>query len=273
MTKSILMFSFCSSLCLAVNLPWSAGASIESDMTIKNPEKFSQGKLIPQYLDKSEKLISSILSDKSLDVATISRQKRDAKKDKAFDEKVQNKLDVLSTIKERLIQFIQRLQLPTGKAFYDLYRTSYFKNIKELKDKSSDPFNILKIDKIDENRDCLYRFLSWNFPQQKTAAQIRAMSYKDICSAIEEVKSQAIKKGLGNSSFFKLVREIRAFFDNELAKEQYDAFVDGPEACNRLIISDQNTRQALLKRAKIMYEQMYTDARMKLLEAHDFLKK
>jgi hypothetical protein len=267
------MLTCCSSLCLAINLPWSSGASIESDMTIKNPEKFAQGKLIPQYLDKSEKFFASILNDKSLDATTISRQKRDAKKDKALYDKVQNKLEVLSTVKERLIQLIQRLQLPTGQAFYDLYKKTYFDNIKELKDKSSDPYNILKIDKIDENRDCLYRFLSWNLPEQKSVAQIRAMSYQDICTAIEEIKNQAIKKGLGNSSFFKLVREIRAFFDNELAKEQYDAFVDGPEACRRLVVSDQNVREALLKRAKNFYEQMYPDIRMKLLEINGFFRK
>jgi hypothetical protein len=256
-----------------VNLPWSSGASIESDMTIKNPEKFTQSKLISQYLEKTEKLFSSILSDKSLDVAVISSQKRDAKKDKALYDKVQNKRAVLSTVKERLIQFIQRLQLKTGQEFYDLYKKTYFNNIKGLKDKSSDPFNILKIDKIDENRDCLYRFLSWNFPGKKSTAQVRAMSYKDICSAIEELKRQAINKGMENSSYFKLMREIRAFFDNELAKEQYDAFVDGPEACKHLIVSDSTVRAALLKNAKRMYEDISINVTMKLLETNDFLKK
>ena len=249
MVKYLLACICVSSTCMGINFPWGSSGTIESDLTVKNPEKFAQGKLIPQYLDKTEKYLSMIIKDTTLDVVAIKKQKRDAKKDKNAYNNASAKLAVLANISDLLNALSRRLRFSSGDEYYATIKTKYFKNLKELKNKESDPFNILKLDDLEKNRDCLYRYLSWNFPGQKSLAQVRALSHKNILTEIDGLKQAAFKKGLTESSpYVLLVREIGAFFNDELAKEEYDAFVDGANALNRLIIPDQKTRDGLSER-------------------------
>jgi hypothetical protein len=274
MKKLIFTCACLSSVCFAVNLPWGSSGSIGPDMTVKNPEKFAQGKLIPQYLDKAKKYLDTLMKDKSLSEATLQAQKRNKANDLAAYNAVNAKLQVLTGISDRLNALMRRLQYVSGQEYYKKYEDEYFVNLRDRKDKASDPFNILKIaaDKVGENRDCLYRFLAWNFPGQKTTAQIRAMGASDIMKGIDELKQNAFKAGLReNSSYVLLVREIGAFFNDELAKEEYDAFVDGPEALNRLTIPDARERKNLKDKASVLYVDLLTDSKMKMQDAARFL--
>ena len=248
MNKYILALCCMNSFCLGINLPWSSGGSIEADMTIKNPEKFAQGKLVPQYLDKATTYLSNIIKDTSLNEENIKARKRDAKKDRDLYNTLNSMDRNLQNVNDRLNALSRCLKYSTGQDYYVAIKNKYFKNINGIKDKASDPFNILKSDatNIEQNRDCLYRFLSWNVPGNKSVADLRKMSAREIMAEISNVKQLAINKGLDpNVSYVKLMREIGAFFNDELSKLEYDAFVDGPAALGRLVITDKKTREAL----------------------------
>lgn len=274
MVKYLLaVFSICSA-CLGVNFPWTSSGSIESDMTIKNPEKFAKGKLIPRYLGKAEKFLQAIVDDTTLDVGTVKRQYRDLTHDIVVYDKIIADLGALANMTDRFNACIRRLRYTSRDAYYNAIKTGYFESIQKWKNNQSDPYNVLKIGAIDRNRDCLYRFLAWNFPGKKTVAQVRAMPYKDIVIETGALKDSAIKKGLkDNSSYLMLVREIESFFKDELSKEEYDAFVDGAEAMDRLIITDTKMRTDLTERLSQIYPGLWSDAKMKLIDTEKFLIK
>lgn len=273
MVKYLLACVCASSLCFGSNVQKSG--TIESDFTIKHPEEFCQEQLVLQYLNKAEAYLSSIAREKSLDLVTIQKQKRDAKKDKNLYGDVDAKLGIVTNINARLKVFLRHLQFLTADAYYSTINAEYFNDLKEYVNKESDPLNILKIDvkSLEKNRNIFYQYLAQSFPGKKSAAQVSAMSYQDILKGIEELKQQALKKGLTvNSSYIKLLKEMGAFFDNELEKEEYDAFVAGPKALTRLIIPVQRTRNGLTARLQNVYDYSLVPARQKLNKIQEFLK-
>lgn len=267
----------CSFSCFSITLPWgSSSPSIENDLTVRHPEKFSKGTLIPLYLKKAEKHLKELAADKELDVTHVEERHRNARDQQTYDkvtyDKVKKELTILSNLTDRLNVISRNLQYDSGRAYYDAIKNKYFKNIIHLKDKNSDPFNLIKINEIDTNRDCLYRFLSWNWPQSTSVSAIRNMTPTVILETIDQLKQKAFKNLRPETdSFVCLIREIGSFFNDELAKNEYDAFVDGQEALDRLVITDQKTRNALIKQMQNIM-QLWVTAKSKLLQTEHFLK-
>jgi len=260
------------SACLAFKLPLSSSGSIASDLTVKNSEKFVGKNFIPSYLDKAEKYINTVKNDKTLDVKYISTLKRDEKGYNNINDKNEANLTIVKNIDDRFMVLSRRLVHSTGEAYYNDFKATYFDNLKKWIDKDSDPYNILKIDEknIEQNRDCLYKFLARKFPGNKTAAQIKAMTAQDIMKEIKALKEAAMKKGhVGSSSYLMLLKEIGVFFNDELAKEEYDAFIN--KGMNRLIITDEKTRNALSTRLNNLGSTLI-DAKEKLTDAKNLLK-
>lgn len=214
--------------------------------------------------------LNTVNKDKTLNDTYIKTLKKDAKGYKSIADTIDSKLATTGNISDRFVSLSRRLKYPTGQAYYDDFKANYFANLKEWKNKESDPFNLLKLDDIENNRDCLYRFLSWNVAGNKSAAELRAMSAKDIMGEITILKKTALEKGISEKSpYLMSVREIGAFFNDELAKEEYDAFVDGAKAMERLVVSDAKTRAILLDKLTNITSSVWIDVRQKLLDAKD----
>lgn len=271
--SSFITLILCSFSCFSITLPWgSSSPSIENDLTVRHPEKFSKGTLIPQYFRKAEKYLKELAADKEFDVTLVEQRSRNAKKDQQTYDKVKKELAILSNLTDRLNVINRNLKYDSGRAYYNAIKDTYFKNIKDRKDKNSDPFNLIKINDIDNNRDCLYRFLSWNWPQSTPASAIRNMAPIVILDTIDQLKQKAFKNSRTETdSFVRLIREIGSFFNDELAKNEYDAFVDGQEALDRLVIADPKTRDALIKQIQNIM-QLWATAKLKLRQTEQFLK-
>jgi len=191
---SFMTMILCTFSCFSITLPWgSSSPSIENDLTVRNPEKFSQGTFIPQYLKKAEKHLKDLIADKDLVTDLVEKRSRNAKKDQQTYDKAKRELIILSNLTDRLNVIGRNLKYDSGRAYYNAIKDTYFKNIKDFKDKNSDPFNLIKINDIDNNRDCLYRFLSWNWPQSIPASAIRNMTQTAILDTIDQLKQKAYK--------------------------------------------------------------------------------
>ena len=248
-------------------------ASIGSDLTIINPEKYKAEKLFKSYLDATEDYLYEVNDDSTLDEKSIEGLKIGTKKYKKIQDKIALDIATSKNLSDRSYELIRRIRFSTGQEFYDDFKTNDFSNLIKLKTDETDPLKLLKLDDIEHNRDCLYQFLAKNLPGNKTADEIRLMPAKDIAQGLEDLRTAALKTGLTDSSpKIQLWRETRAFFNDELKKESYDAFIDGPSAMNRLVIADPKTRDALNKRIESMFlgdESLLNEVHIKLDSANE----
>jgi hypothetical protein len=258
--------------CFSIYVPWgSSTPKIEADLTVRHPEKFAKGALIPQYLKSTQKHLEAILNDKDFEKESI-RKQVNARRYQRLVAKVDHELTTLANLQDRLNMISRSLRYASGADYYRAIKTQYFKQIRDLKNKDSDPFNIIKIDDIDNNRDCLYRFLAWIWPQSISTHALRNLSPTEILKNIDQLKQIAFGKGLTEThNFVRLIREIGAFFNDELAKYEYDSFVDGQEALSKLIIENETARQKLREQISTIM-QLWSEAKIKVLDTKNFLE-
>lgn len=275
MIKYLLCCACMSSLCFAGNLTKISPVIINADMTIENPGKNSPEQLMSQYFNQVENYLAPRLKNKSYDLESIKKQKRDFKKDNNLYQENADKLKITSYMRDRLGEFSFRLECATGDAYHEAMKTILKQYLQDYVTQDTDPKNVLRsgFKNFDKNRDFLYQYLSLNFPGKKTVAKIRAMSYRDILKELEGLLKNASKKGVSSdNAYIKLLESIKIFFNNELAKQEYDAYIDGKKSLDALLVTSGRAREALKYSVQRINDNLLNPVREKLNQIQKFLQ-
>lgn len=221
---SISIYSF------GITWPFGSGGTIKNDLTVENPEKFAKGTLIKKYFDSVSKFYDKV--EKDLGKKNFDRDIKNLKV-------IENYLKTLQNVSDRMRRISARLRHESGAGYYGYIQRSYFSNLDRWTSKTTDPFNLLN----KKYPNFLYRYLAWNiFEGKKSADELRELPAQKL---EQEILKVADKVGNTKQQYAMLLREIRSFFSDELAKEEYDAFVDGREALDRLVISNNAEHKSL----------------------------
>lgn len=224
---------------LAITWPFGSSGSITKDFVVKNPEKFAQGQLIKQFLDKAANYCRDVIKELKKPGFTTSPSSLPF---------IERNLIIIDTMQPRLARIVQRLNHETGTGYYGFMQRKYFQSLDNFTDKTTDPSNLLN----KKYPNFIYRYLSVSlFGGKKKAEDVRAMSSEALVKKIDELIGKLSKK---EETYAMLLREIRSFFTDELGKEEYDAFVDGRTSLDRLTIKDNVERETLKKQVEQLYK-------------------
>ncbi len=253
----ILLISCISSQSLTITWPFGSSGKIdENDLTIKNPEKFEKN-IYKKYFDAVDTFVNRVKKD--IKLGNFGQAKNSAL--------IEQYLAVITNINDRMVRLKGRLEYKTGKNFHEFIINKYFSNLANFIDKSTDPVNLL-------NRkypNFLYRFLAWNiFDGKESADSIKQLPADKISHEILRLADSQPKE---KNQYAMLLREIRSFFSDELGKQEYDAYIDGPQALDKLVISNDKDRDALLRRWDDIFINKIPEIKLELLTIQSRLKK